>query len=88
MLRVSGGAGGSKHGHSYLIRPRSGGGPLGGGAGRLWGGGAGSADGGGGPGQSVQNQEEHAGPTAPQRHQLLPQSGQHVKKTKWTTEPK
>ena len=60
---------------ALVVRPRPRSGPLGRGAGRLRGGGAWHGAGADEPGQSQQHSEKHAGPTAPQRHGLLPQSG-------------
>ena len=81
VLRASGGAGGPAPHHARVVGPRAGRGPLGCGGGGLWGGREGgerqwgNGPGGGGPGEGEGDQEEHAGPRAPQRRWLLPWAG-------------
>lgn len=74
VLRPGGSAGGPAPRQALVVRPRPGRGPLGGGGGRLRRGGARDGPGGGGPGKSGEDQEEHAGPGAPQGRCFLQQS--------------
>lgn len=78
VLRPGGGPGRPAPREALLVWPRPGGGPLGRGDGRLWGGETRHGAGGDRPGEGQQHQEEHAGPTAPQRHWFLSQSGEDL----------
>lgn len=73
-----GGAGRPAPRKAIIVWPRPGGGPVGWGAGRLRRGEARHGAGGNRPGEGQQHQEEHAGPTAPQRHWFLSQSGEDL----------
>jgi len=75
VLRPGGGAGRPAPRKALIVRPRPGGGPLGRGARWLRRREAGRGAGGSRPGESAKNQEEHAGPAAPQRDCFLPQFG-------------
>ena len=72
MLRPGVGPGGQAPREALVVRPRAGGGPLGGGDGGLRRGADGHGPGGGGPGEAEKHQEEHARPAAPTTHRLLP----------------
>jgi len=78
VLRPGGGAGRPARREAAVVRPRVGGGPVGRGAGRLRRGGARRGAGGDRPGEGPEHQEEHAGPTAPQRRRFLPGSGEQL----------
>lgn len=78
VFRPGGGAGRPAPWEALVVRPRPRRGPLGWGAGRLWRGEARHGAGGDRPGEGQQHQEEHAGPTAPQKHWFLSKSGEEL----------